>query len=30
LIPVAAIAPTMRSSSHFEPIPIAPVNVAMV
>jgi hypothetical protein len=29
LIPVAAIAPTMRSSSHFEPVPIAPVTVAM-
>src|SRR5277367_4344505 len=30
LIPVAASAPTMRSSSHFPPVPIAPVNVPMV
>src|SRR5271157_4581790 len=29
LMPVAASAPTMRSSSHFPPVPIAPVNVPM-
>src|ERR1035438_4088303 len=30
LIPVAANPPTIRSSSHFPPVPIAPVNVLMV
>jgi hypothetical protein len=30
LMPVAASAPTMRSRSHFPPVPIAPVNVPIV
>jgi hypothetical protein len=29
LIPVAAIAPTILSSSHLLPVPIAPVRVAI-
>jgi len=29
LIPVAAIAPTILSSSHLLPVPIAPVSVAI-